>query len=291
MNPSLSSRTLVGLLRLSGLKRRQFDPERFTTSPTQTKYAPRRRLHGVTVQETVFEGWPVFRLAPVHEGRVELSRTAIFLHGGGWVAEITGTHWAFAAEIARRSGREVIVPIYPLMPEATHRDVLPVLLRLFQDIQREGPVALIGDSAGANIALLLMQALGPEAVGPDLSVLISPALDLTFSNPQIADIAPRDPLTNVEHVRVLASRWAGQDGPASPLVSPLNGGLDRLGRVHVYAGTRDVLYPDALLLRDKADKATGTELTLHIGNDMIHDWPIMPTREGREARKDIAALF
>jgi hypothetical protein len=35
----------------------------------------------------------------------------------------------------------------------------------------------------------------------------------------------------------------------------------------------------------------GTELTLHTGNGMIHDWAIMPTREGREARKDIAALL
>nr|WP_269330329.1 alpha/beta hydrolase [Kineosporia babensis] len=240
------------------------------------------KLRGVTVRPESFEGWPVYRLST---GRAE--KFAVFVHGGGWAAPITAQHWALAARIARESGREVVVPLYPRIPEATHDDVLPVMLRLFQHVRSQGPTALIGDSAGAQIVLTTLQALGTSAPQPDTSILVSPALDLTFSNPDSAAAEPRDPLLNLQHITVLGRQWSASNS----LASPLNGRLDRLGPVHVFAGTRDLLYPDALILEAKAEKAVGTELHLHVGEGMLHDWPIMPTPEGRRAAAEIVALL
>ncbi|GAA1869838.1 alpha/beta hydrolase fold domain-containing protein [Pseudonocardia ailaonensis] len=283
MNPSLASRAVVGLLRVAGLKKRQFDPGRFLAE-VATPSPP--RLRGVTVRREEFDGWTVHRLTPADPVR----NHAVYLHGGAWAAPITTQHWRLAARIAVESGRDVVVPLYPRLPTATHSDVLPVALRLFEHVRRQGPTALIGDSSGANIALSVLQALPPLS-RPDLTVLISPSLDLTFTNPGIADIAPRDPLLNLEHIRVLAARWSAPADPSHPRASPLNGHLDHLGPVHVYAGTRDLLFPDAVLLRDRAEQAPGTDLHLHIGEGMIHDWPIMPTPEGRRTTGDIVALL
>ncbi|MDG4782443.1 alpha/beta hydrolase [Micromonospora sp. WMMD961] len=284
MSPSLASHAVVGLLRVTGVKKRQFKPSRFLAEVANP--AP-PRLPGVTVRREEFEGWTVYRLTPANPVR----HYAVYLHGGAWAAPITTQHWRLAARIAVGSGREVVLPLYPRLPAATHADVLPVMLRLFQHVQEQGPTALAGDSAGATIALSVLQALASRSQRPDVTVLISPALDLTFTNPKIADIAPHDPLLNLEHIRVLAARWAAPDDPSNPQTSPLNGRLDHLGLVHVYAGTRDVLFPDAVLLRDRAGTATGTDLHLNIGEGMIHDWPILPTPEGRRAAGDVIALL
>lgn len=284
MSPSLTSRAVVGLLRVAGVKKRQFNPSRFLAEATNP--AP-PRLPGVTVRREEFEGWTVYRLTPANP----IGHYAVYIHGGAWAAPITRQHWRLAARIARESGREVVLPLYPRLPTATHADVLPVMLRLSQHVQRQGPTALIGDSAGGNIALSVLQALAPQDGRPDVTVVISPALDLTFANPKIADIAPHDPLLNLEHIRVLAARWAAPADPSHPQISPLSGHLDHLGLVHLYAGTRDVLFPDAVLLRDRAEKAAGTDLHLHVGEGMIHDWPIMPTPEGRRTANDVIALL
>lgn len=284
MSPSLTGHVLVGLLRLAGVKKRQFEPGRFLVEMASPSPP---RLPGVTVRRDEVEGWPVYRLTPAGPVR----RHALYVHGGAWAAPITRQHWRLAARIAVESGRDVTLPLYPRLPAATHADVLPVMLRLLRRVQEQGPTALIGDSAGAHIALSVVQSLPPQGERPDVTVLISPALDLTFTHPEIAAIAPHDPLLDVEHIRVLAARWAAPGDPASPQASPLNGHLDHLGLVHVYAGTRDVLFPDAVLLRDRTANAAGTDLHLHIGEGMIHDWPIMPIPEGRRAAREILALL
>jgi acetyl esterase/lipase len=283
VRPSLAGRAVVGLLRVAGVRRRQFEPSRFLTE-TPSPAPP--RLRGVTVRREEFEGWTVHRLTPA-----DPSRHVVYFHGGAWAAPITPQHWKLAARLAVESGREVVVPLYPRLPHATQADVVPVALRLLQHVQRAGPTALVGDSAGAHIALSVLQALPPRSERPDVTVLISPALDLTFGNPRIADLAPSDPMLNLDHIRVLAARWSAPAAPSDPRSSPLHGPLDHLGLVHVYAGTREVLLPDAVLLRDRAENLDGTDLHLHIGEGMIHDWPIMPTPEGRRAAGDIVDLL
>ncbi|MFM9376996.1 alpha/beta hydrolase fold domain-containing protein [Gordonia sp. VNK21] len=42
----------------------------------------------------------------------------VYLHGGAYVRDLTPAHWKFLAGIGDRHGVEVIVPQYPLAPEA-----------------------------------------------------------------------------------------------------------------------------------------------------------------------------
>lgn len=169
MSPSLASHAIVGLLRVTGVKKRQFKPSRFLTEVANPSPP---RLPGVTVRREEVEGWPVYRLTPVDP----VKHYALYIHGGAWAAPITTRHWRLAARIAVESGREVVLPLYPRLPAATHADVLPVMLDLFQHVQKQGPTALMGDSAGANIALPVLQALTPQGERPDITVLISPCL-------------------------------------------------------------------------------------------------------------------
>jgi len=91
---------------------------------------------------------------------------------------------------ARETGATVIVPIYPLVPQGgTAGTVVPTVMDLISSqIDQHGAknVSVYGDSLGGTIGLAAVQELvrRGEPV-PSHMVLISPALDLTFSNPAI----------------------------------------------------------------------------------------------------------
>lgn len=228
--------------------------------------------------------WPVFTITPTASTP---SGGIVFLHGGAWVNEIAPQHWRLAAQIAVESNTTVTVPIYPLVPFGTAVPAAHTVAAIVRSgIDQHGQVCLIGDSAGGQIALSVAMLLRDEGIVLPETVLISPALDLTWSNPRIPEVQPSDPWLGVPGGRVLADLWAGGADIRDPLVSPLFGDLTGLGPITVFTGTRDVLNPDVRLLAEKAT-AAGVELTVVEAAGRVHVYPLLPTRSGRDARAAI----
>jgi len=118
------------------------------------------------------------------------------------------------------------------------------------------------------------------------TVLISPALDLSLGNPDIASVEPTDPWLSRDALHVYAERWRGDLPVDDPRVSPLAADLTGLGPLTVFSGTRDILNPDARLLADKA-AAAGVDIEYYEQPGLIHVYPLTPTPEGRAARRII----
>lgn len=287
MSPSFRSRALFGVMSLLPA-REQFNPKRFTTEPsTPARYSPPRSITTVTITQSTFEGWPVFEVAPATPS----GKKALYVHGGAWAAEIQGGHWNLVADLAVRTSRTFVVPIYPLVPAVTHRDTTPTLVALWLNTAASSPTALMGDSAGANTALNVLVALPEGSPLPDTTVLLSPVLDPTFSNPESARIAGHDPLLKIDYLRALGTSYAGPDGADSALVSPVNARVENLGRVTIFTGTRDLLNPDAHRYARLARRASGTTVTIDETTGMVHDWMLMPIPEAESARARIADLI
>jgi acetyl esterase/lipase len=51
----------------------------------------------------------------------------------------------------------------------------------------------------------------------------------------------------------------------------------------IFSGTRDLLYPDSVDLAERA-RAVGVPVELHLLRDQPHNYALMPTPEGRQAR-------
>ncbi len=81
--------------------------------------------------------------------------------------------------------------------------------------------------------------------------------------------------------------YAGDLDAAHPFVSPLNGSFDGLAPMLIFTGTHDLYHPDILRLGDKAAGA-GVSVEMHVRNGLQHNYPLLPTPEGREARGIIA---
>jgi acetyl esterase/lipase len=179
------------------------------------------------------------------------------------------------ADIARNTGATVVVPIYPLAPQATASTVVPEIADLIaaQIAQRGAQnVSVYGDSAGGGMAISAVQILvGRGSPTPSSMVLLSPWLDVTMSNPAIASID--DPVLSMPSLVRSGLLWAGDLDPADPLVSPIYGSLAGLPPTTIYSGSLDLLSADVLRLQDDAI-AQGAPITFVVRNGEIHDWAI-----------------
>jgi len=294
--PSFTSRLLPAFFRVTranrtfvdaDVARRHVEERRQHPQP----HTPPRLRSDVTVDTRrgsgLTAGWPLSTLAPATG---DPTGALIYAHGGAWVNEVARQHWQLAAQIAAEAKIAVTVVIYPLVPFGTAAAVVPGFAELVLAArERHGErVFLGGDSAGGQIALSAAQLLrdgfdGRDPVILPHTILIAPALDLSFSNPQIEVVQPTDPWLGKPGSQVYIEHWRGELDVTDPIVSPLFGSLAGLGPVTLFSGTRDILNPDARLLVDKAG-AAGLSLDYHEGAGLVHVYPLTPTPEGRAAR-------
>lgn len=288
--PSLQSRgfnALLGLLpykqQLASAEAVQAHVQKRTLQPAS--FEPTGLGRGVEATLTKMGGWPVYYTAPSsgHEG----CNLVMFLHGGGYINEIVPAHWRFVGQMTRKAGVVCVVPIYPLAPRATAKDVVPAtaeLLRMLLEDAGSAKVMVVGNSAGAGLALAACQWLRDRGHRqPNRLVLISPAADASISRPEQVEIAARDPIQDIPGIVEAGRLYAGELDVSHPFVSPLNGAFRSLAPMTIFSGTRDLLYPDSVDIAERA-RAAGVSAELHLLHDQPHNYALMPTPEGRQAR-------
>lgn len=214
----------------------------------------------------------------------EPARRILYLHGGAFCFELTPFHWMLIAEMAERLGAHVSVPVYPLAPEHDFHAIYGMAGAVWRDVLDGGAVTVMGDSAGGTMALVLsMMAAAEGWPRADSLVLISPAVDMTLSNPETEKIALIDPWLDIPGGREAFRLLAGDLDFADWRISPLYGDLSALPPTLVFSGTRDLLYPDTVVFARKAH-AAGVDVELVTGERMIHVWPLIDMPEARRAR-------
>lgn len=201
----------------------------------------------------------------------------IFLHGGGYVTEAMAAHRRVVKEFVRKHKLKISVIDYPLSPENKYKKTLEITEKAYREITNKhlgDRFCLFGDSAGGGLALALLQILRDKSVFPfpEKTALVSPLLDLSASNCQMAEYEDKDPLLTVESIRAAAKQYIGDADTKNPMVSPIFGHMDNLGKVFISAGTNEILYPDCVLLRDKLRASYGSEVTFFCGDMLVHDW-------------------
>ncbi|MDO5627022.1 MAG: alpha/beta hydrolase [Mobilicoccus sp.] len=281
------------LIRLTGVKRMFQDPAKTRRRMDKRairplSFNPPRMRSDVTISATRVDGVPVYTVAP--QGRPSTGHV-IYTHGGAWVGEIVSAHWRFIEELVATRGVTATVPIYALVPFGTAQQANDLVLGLYDEASRSGQdVTLAGDSAGGQIALSAALTLRDRGVKDVRTVLIAPALDLTFANPEIEDVKPHDPWLSNEGPPVLADVWRGDLSITDPIVSPLFGDMHGLGPMLVVSGTRDITNPDTHLLVDKA-RAAGVSVRFVERHEALHVFPLLPTPSGRADRARLVQAF
>ncbi|MDA2894441.1 alpha/beta hydrolase fold domain-containing protein [Mycolicibacterium sp. BiH015] len=246
---------------------------------------PRLLTLGLDVTEREYNGWTVWELAsPEPTGEV-----VVALHGGGFATEANVLQWSDYAQMVRDTGATVLVPIYPLAPPkgtGTVTTLVPPMadyLSMLIDEHGVDNVSLYGDSSGGSYAVLVVQEMLRRCrsdvqcviseAQPSRMVLVSPALHITLSGPEIDAID--DPVLP-RNKPGEGPRYNGDLDLNDPLVNPFSSAdLTGLPPTAIYIGTQEKLYPGALAFRDKLlSQDPAADLTVIIGDGQLHGWAL-----------------
>lgn len=257
--------------------------------PTQDHRPPVKVAARVEITVRTVDDFPVYEVRPKSG---PATRRVLYLHGGAYCFEMTPFHWRLVCELVERLDAHVTVPIYPLAPEHQFDAIYGMAGNVYRQVMAEGrDVALAGDSAGANMALVLtMMAAEQDWPLPSRLALISPGVDMTLQNPETHAVARIDPWLDIEGGRESVRIYAGGLDFSDWRISPAYGNLAVLPPTLIFSGTRDVLHPDTKTFVEKA-KAAGADVELVVGKGMIHVWPLLDMPETRAARDRMVAFL
>src|SRR5262249_33288058 len=152
-------------------------------------HRPLRLSRNVKVDLRFAEGWPVYHVEPARTGRAQ--HHVVYLHGGAYVHEIVASHWRFVSYLVDEANTLCVVPIYPLAPRGTAKEVVPatglILRELIQTVGAQN-VTIVGNSAGGGLSLAAAQWLrdtgNPQ---PNALILICPGVNGSLNQCTQAD--------------------------------------------------------------------------------------------------------
>ncbi|HEY0724830.1 MAG TPA: alpha/beta hydrolase [Pyrinomonadaceae bacterium] len=267
------------------MQERVANGQRTYTEPSQRLH----RKHRISKREV--NGHLVWTLAPKENAS---EKHVIYLHGGAYVNSFASQHWALMSKLIEALNCTVIAPNYPHAPEHCVTDVFDLMIPIYSELAaRAGSanITLMGDSSGGGISLALAQRLREDGCDqPAHVVLLSPWLDATLSNPEIAAFDRIDPFLGVAGLKYGGAVYARDVDPKSYLVSPVYGSLKNLAPITLFIGTRDILYPDCRKLWNNAT-AEGVKINFREYKDMVHNWMLGPMPEARHAIAEIISTI
>jgi epsilon-lactone hydrolase len=229
----------------------------------------------VTFTSDTIGGIPGVWVQPTH---CRLDATILHLHGG-WFN--LGTAKAFrhlVAHIAARVGAKAFIPDYRLAPEHPFPAAVEDVVACYRGFDERGirRIAVTGDSAGGNLALVLASLLTGDAVSTKTILVgvaaLSPVTDLTLSGATYETRADADPYFTRPQVAELVRSYLGSADPKHSLASPLYARLSGLPSVRIHVGDDEVLLDDSRQYIERA-VAAGVDARLDIWMGMPHGFP------------------
>jgi len=198
------------------------------------------------------------------------------LHGGWFTWGSARAFRHLVGQIAARAGVAAFIPDYRLAPEHPYPSAVRDAQACFAGLVDRGSrrIAVSGDSAGGNLALLLLsllqaQATPRHAARPVGAVVLSPVTDLALTGPSWETRAAADPYFTKPQVGALVAAYLNDHDPTDPSASPLYGDLHGLPPIRVHVGEDEVLLDDARRYGERA-VAAGVDARVDVWQCMAH---------------------
>lgn len=244
------------------------------------------------LKEQTFEDMQVFIL---NDQKSSSQMVILYIHGGAWTNQPLNLHWLFMDKMAQALNAKVIAPIYPKVPHFSYQDTYPKMLSLYKEIlasiESSNQLTIIGDSAGGNIALGLIQLLKRDGLPqPQGIILLSACVDMSLENPLIQEYEENDPMLASEGMEVITKIWAADKALKDPIISPIYGDFQGVGKITHFIGSHESLYPDAIQFDEKLTEQ-GVAINTFVYPKMNHVFVVMPIPEAVDAQQKIINIL
>jgi len=229
----------------------------------------------VTFETDTLGGIPGMWVCP---GNWRSNEAILHLHGGWFAFGSAKAYRHLVGHIAARAGARAFVPDYRLAPEHLFPAAADDALECYRALADSGVhrIALTGDSAGGNLALVLASRVTGEAASVNATpvgvAVLSPVTDLTLSGATYETRADADPLFTRPQVAELVHSYLGSADPKHPLASPLHGRISGLPSIRIHVGDDEVLLDDSLRYVERA-VAADVDARVDVWMGMPHGFP------------------
>ncbi len=235
------------------------------------------------------------------------SGCVVYIHGGGWANGSIDSHTRVPRTLANSLGRRVLNVEYRLSPEHPYPAGLQDCVAAFRWVVAQadkssefrGPLALSGDSAGANLSVATMlHEIRAGKRAADCGLLFYGVYDCDFDTPSYLRFGSGHGLQRAGMEKFLDWYAPGGAGPDAlrydPLISPARASealLARLPPLYLNAAGLDPLMCDSVNFARRLDEAGVTyDINVHEG---VHHGFMQITERLSEARRayELASAF
>ncbi|MBO9696898.1 MAG: alpha/beta hydrolase [Sphingopyxis sp.] len=238
---------------------------------SQAALPPRRGEQTVSTHDECIPGphgdVPIRRYRPAGPCRGRI----LYMHGGGWVFGTLDGFDPVCRQLAHDGGVEIVSIAYRLAPEHPFPKPLDDCWAVLRAVADGEPLAVMGDSAGGNLAAAL--ALRARARGGPhiaLQLLLYPVLSADFSRASYARFGGGDYLVSTADMRWFWDQHVAIADRDNPEASPLAASdLSDLPEAIIVIGGCDPLHDEGAAYA-KALEAAGVTVTLRDHQGMAH---------------------
>ncbi|HAS39173.1 MAG TPA: hypothetical protein DCS93_01780 [Microscillaceae bacterium] len=222
------------------------------------------------------------------------NQVIFYMHGGSYLYNVATLHWNFLAKMVDQAQATIVVANYPIAPQATANRAYSYLHKLYEQVlndYQEQEIIFMGDSAGGGLAIAFTQFLRDHHLTqPKQIIALSPWLDITLRNPDIAFVDKDDKMLEAFSLREAGKLFAGDMDITDPRVSPIYGGFNDLAKLSVFVGAHDIFVADCRKLRAKLEKEN-IAFNYYEYPKMLHTWALTSLKEAKIAFTQIVSLL
>ncbi len=224
----------------------------------------------------------------------------VYFHGGGWISGSSDISAYRLLDFAA-TGHPAFNVEYPVAPEFPHPQILNSTLAALVWIRRHHPeyesVHLMGDSAGANLAMMAAIMISNPSLAPPLGVEITGDVPAIQSVVSIQGVLDR--LTWIEDgfgpASLMLRSYAGQGALAAEVaphlsVTPMDLTFDSLPPTFIIAGSKDRLARSSQVCADRFQQQS-FNVKYKVYEGAKHGFFIFNSPESRRLVDDIKEFF
>lgn len=249
---------------------------------------------------TVTEEWlgdiRYLRIEPKTSQKALSNKAGIYLFGGGFFSGSPEIDLLLSAPLAYELGFTLLSPEYRLAPEYPFPAGLNDCVAFYRDAVANfgaANIVLLGESAGANLALVTMLRARQEGIAlPCAMALLSPATDQSGNSFNPDYLFQDDPSLSPHLVNWVQQIYAPNMPVSDPFVSPHYAAYGSWCPPLLFtSGTRDVFQYQILKSAKKMGQAS-VDVTVHMWEGMWHVFEYYPTLpEATKSIKQIAKFL
>lgn len=233
-----------------------------------------KRLDGSLKKRTIsFANCTAELIAPKNTENAPL---LVYYHGGAFVMKAAAYHKNLAQTYAEKVGCAVLFVDYRLAPK--YKFPIPVndCYEAYEWAigQKFSKIMVGGDSAGANLALAVMQRARKEGIPmPAATLLVYPVTDSRMQTESMKKFTDT-PLWNGVLNGKMYELYAAEEERHDPLISPMEADdLSFLPPAYIETAEYDCLHDEGVALAERLEKE-GVAVTLHETVGTIHGYDI-----------------